>query len=361
MVKSLKMDEMTQNNHSTALAPDPKRLLAQQAVGQLCAQWEASAIPQSSVLPVVTAQVVETRPDDYDATDLIQVCHYGDLDALQELIAQGIDLHSDGEAALRRAANKGQTAIVTVLLAHDADFHVDNDIALRLASNHGHIETVRLLLDRGATIHAKNDWALQGAAENGHTETVLLLLDHNANIHAAENRSLWRAAQNGHIETARLLLDRGADIHAKNDVAVQLSAQNGHTEIVRLLLDRGADIHTDNDWALEWAAGQRHSATVALLIERGAPIDKLTPAQRNIHDLYLEMILDRRKQAVQAKPTLTEIFQAKTWAGHIPEMLALWTQVPDPLKTEIDFQHALSDAKSQTLKQLNKRKVTFIK
>jgi hypothetical protein len=112
---------------------------------------------------------------------------------------------------------------------------------------------------------------------------------------------------------------------------------------------------------LEWAAHHGHSAAVALLIERGAPIDKLTPEQRKIHDLYLDVKIALRKQAVQAEPTLTEIFQSRTWVGHIPEMIDLWSQVPDPLKTEIDFQHALSDAKSQTLKHQNKRKITFIK
>jgi ankyrin repeat protein len=283
----------------TTLAPDNGRVLAQQRLTQLQADWTAassladlglrkSPMPPAKPMPL---------PTDYDRTNVIQACRYGDLSALQELLAQNVDIHENDDHALQWAAQNGHTEIVGILLDLGADIHVHDDHCLKIAADQGHTDTVRFLLDRGAKIHAENDISLNWAAFSGHTET------------------------------ARLLLDRGADNHSK--LAVTYAFLQGHFETLDLLIDRGASI-------------------------------ELSSEQGQSYRLYKQEQQTGFKRSIQAKETLTEIFNIAAWTGHVPEMKALWSQVPEALHSELDFSHVLSDVTIQSMKQ-RKPKLTLIK
>jgi hypothetical protein len=288
-------------NFDQTLSADDARNLARQAAAELRVQWEVAAKPSNTMQVVDSPEtVIESIPDDYDPSKIIQVCQYGDLSVLQALIAQGENIH------------------------------VDEETPLQLLAARGRLDMVQLLLDHGADLHAGADFALRRAAEFGHFEVVQLLLDH------------------------------GADLHTNDDVALQVAAENGYFEIVRLLLERGADPHTDDDLALQWAAADGHLDVVWLLLDYGAFAEFLTAEQNEAYDLYKQEQFSVRKKSVQAEQNLTEIFNSRIWAGHVPEMLQLWQEIPEALQEVFDFQTVLAQTRHQALKQ-SKPRITLVR
>jgi ankyrin repeat protein len=191
------------------------------------------------------------------------------------------------------------------------------------------------------------------ACQLGDFNALKTLIAQGADFHENDDNPMRRAAENGHTQIVNYLLDLGADIHILNDDALQWAAGNGRTETVRLLLNCGANIHTDDDYPLQVAAKGGHIGTVHLLIERGAPLEKLTDDQRQAYEEY-----QAKQQAVTK--TLTGIFNAATWTGHVPEMLELWNMIPEPLQTNFDFQSVLAQTRRQALKS-SKPKIILIK
>jgi ankyrin repeat protein len=187
----------------------------------------------------------------------------------------------------------------------------------------------------------------------GWLDDLKILVAAGADITDNDNHALCRAAENGKTETVRFLLDQGADIHARNDCPLQWAASGGWTETVRLLLDRGADLHAQHDHTLAWTADEGHMDTMHLLIQRGAPLEKLNLEKRALYEAYAaeQTVLTQR---------LTDIFKTATWAGHIPEMLQLWQEIPDPLKEVFDFQTVLAQTRHQALRQ-SKPKITLVR
>jgi hypothetical protein len=171
-----------------------------------------------------------------------------------------------------------------------------------------------------------------------------------------DKKNLYQVCRYGDLSALQTLIAQGVNIHREDGLALRLAAQNGHTEIVRCLLDHKLWIHSINDAALRMAAQNGHFGTVDLLIERGAPIEKLTPAQRHSYQQELEKLsLTVQQKISAAQQSLTKIFNAKTWAGHVPEMIRLWSQAPEILKTKIDFSHLAAEAQIQTIKQKTTR------
>jgi hypothetical protein len=79
---------------------------------------------------------------------------------------------------LRRCRNWTNPTVLEGLIADGADVHADGDYALRWASGNGHLEVVELLLKHGADVHACDDFALHWAIGNGHLKVVELLKEH---------------------------------------------------------------------------------------------------------------------------------------------------------------------------------------
>lgn len=277
--------------------PETARTWAWQRIEALRTEWDAAAASMETVPNPVTPRTPQIRPDDYDRTNFAQVCEYGDLPALQDLLKQGFDTR------------------------------VDNDFALRVAAVFGHTEIVRLLLGLGANVWAMDDDPIAAIVENGHFEILRLLLDKDP-----------------------------IQVHEGDDYPLILAAEHGLTAMVGLLLEYGANIHARDDYALKMAACNEHQATVVLLIEQGAPSEALTPEQYELYHAFK----GAPKKAVQAEQVLSTAFQSAVWSGHVPEMLDLWNQVPERLKTEIDFSHVLSEARRQSMKQY-KSKITLVK
>jgi hypothetical protein len=65
---------------------DNARALARQAVADLCAAWTAAQRP-----PIKAGQKLKT-PEIYDRTNIVLVVVFGDVPALEKLIAEGADV-----------------------------------------------------------------------------------------------------------------------------------------------------------------------------------------------------------------------------------------------------------------------------
>jgi hypothetical protein len=170
-----------------------------------------------------------------------------------------------------------------------------------------------------------------------------------------DSADLIQVCRYGDLPALKALMAQGIDFHQKDGVALRWAAANGHIDMVNYLLDHEADIHANADGALLSAVINRHFKTVDLLLERGAFFSGLTTEQCEAYDAAQEeeRRIATQKEAVcaMAKQSLSEIFNAKTWAGHASEMRALWSEVPAVLQSEIDFSHVLAAVNIQTMKQ----------
>ena len=105
---------------------------------------------------------------------LLEAIENGNLSAVRAELTDGVDPDSINEA-LYSAAHYGHVDTVKVLLANGADVAANDNEALRLAAAYGHVNTVKVLLVVGADVAARNNEALRLAAEKGHGEVVRIL------------------------------------------------------------------------------------------------------------------------------------------------------------------------------------------
>jgi hypothetical protein len=173
------------------------------------------------------------------------------------------------------------------------------------------------------------------------------LIASGINIHDTDEHAVQLAAEHGHIEILRLLIAEGADIRAKDDYALKLAAKNGELGSIHCLLEYGANIHTGNDTPLRWAAEHNQHEAVCLLVDLGASLTILSERQRQAYDYYKDLYTKNEHDP----KNLSEAFKAATWVGHVPEMVELWSQIPEFLQREFDFQSALSAVNRENLKQ----------
>jgi hypothetical protein len=201
------------------------------------------------------------------------------------------------------------------------------------------------------------------ACKYGDMATLRALLLQNEYLDSDLRNFLQKAVEHGQIAITDFLLHSGVDIHEQEEYPLELAAKFGQTEMVLFLLERGADIHGDDGQILDWATradGEPNIETIAVLIEKGASLEALPPQYLADYEAYRAEQLANPKKTLQTGQDLAEIFNAQTWVGHVPAMVKLWQQIPEPLQDKFDFQHAFADAQIQTLKQC-KPKIRLIK
>lgn len=170
----------------------------------------------NSEFSVSTPPLHKDVPDDLP---LMLAALRGDLDAVERLIAQGVEVNGTNRA--------GGTALMT-------------------AAIQGHAEVVRLLLSKRAAVNARNNkgWtALMYAAWNGHTDVVKMLLAKGAEVNAQNNEgwtALMYATWKGQAKAVQVLLAGRALVATPNQAgesALTLAAHRGHADITALLND----------------------------------------------------------------------------------------------------------------------------
>jgi hypothetical protein len=233
---------MAYNN--TNKIQDNNKTFAWQAMEQLRADWAAASNPP----PAPPAPPVPI-PEAYDKTALDLVCKYGDKTALQDLIAGGLDIHSDSDALLIESIENRNIAFADFLLGQGADIHISNEYPLEVAALYGYTEMVRFLLDRGADIHGDDDdiliWATQ---ENGNVETVSLLIERGASVERLnpEHRTLYDK-----YKTEQLTARRKA-VNAEQTLSkiFKTAVWTGHVpEMVKLWEQVPAELQSEFDFS----------------------------------------------------------------------------------------------------------------
>jgi hypothetical protein len=147
---------------------------AQQNVQRLCAEWaRVSSCTKSSDV------ISNSPPDHYHRTDIFEVCRYGDVPALQNLIAQGLDLHGTSLEVILLVRNS-EMQIRFPSSKNKGNFQELGDSLLQIAAHYGHTEIVRILLDHGADGSANDHWTLSLASNRGHFKIMDLLLERDA-------------------------------------------------------------------------------------------------------------------------------------------------------------------------------------
>jgi ankyrin repeat protein len=229
--------------------------------------------------------------------------------------------------------------------------------SLFLLCRYGDFSTLKTLLDQGAASEMDVLRLFDIAADKGHTDIVRYFIEQGVNIHKDDENALLSASANGHLDIVELLFAHGADIHISNDYCLKAAAEKGHTEIAEFFLKHNADVQAWKGTVIQGAAENNHFDTVALLLKWGASLNALDPAQQGRYNAY---IFTTKLYQEIAKETLTRAFNASLWAGHVPEMLELWNQVPKVFQNEIDFSHTVSSVRSQSLKQSRGNKPKMI-
>ena len=114
------------------------------------------------------------------------------------------------------------------------------------AARTGNINALQNCLDAGINIHACNDIALRYAVEYNHAEAVIFLLENGADIHSIDNHKLRNSALYGDIPTVQNLLEKGSCNQEAKIYALYNAILAGHTEIVKLFLENDICILSNN-------------------------------------------------------------------------------------------------------------------
>jgi uncharacterized protein len=177
------------------------------------------------------------RNNDQLTSKLIIAAGLGNLESVEEAIAEGVNINSIG--------SEGNTALFS-------------------ASAWGHINVVRTLLNNGADPNV-------GKENDG--ETPLMIAISNIKLANYINKSFGEKEQ---LEVVKLLLEAGANIDQRTYDgwnALMIASNANNEDSVRLLLQSGADVYSvnkENKSALYYASNSECKKIVELLERFGA-------------------------------------------------------------------------------------------
>lgn len=189
-------------------------------------------------------------------TPLIKAIWDDDLDAVRNLLAEGVDVNLLDEntrsTALAEAVASGNLELVRTLLNAGADPNARNSAGvtpLMRLDEDGTAELVRVLIDAGAKVNLKDEegeTALMTTAVVDKVEVLQALLDAGAKINAKNHEgktALMMAAAEDYAENVEALLLAGADVHRKDKegkTALKYAMENEYEKICKLLVTYGA-------------------------------------------------------------------------------------------------------------------------
>lgn len=249
-------------------------------------------------------------------TALVEMCHQGDIEAVQALIDALADVNQRqveyGESPLMTAILAGRSSIVELLekngaWAGEAEAEIFRKVfngdeaglramklrdgveinardrngmtALMIAASEGNAGVVQFLLDKDADAALKTPEggtsALSLAASKGRTAALDLLIGKTERDETADTAALLAAASAGHAEAVRLLATKTEariDGFAGRSVPLIAAAVNGHVQVVKTLLELKADPdreHPKGITALKAALFHEQQDVVYLLMQRG--------------------------------------------------------------------------------------------
>lgn len=152
---------------------------------------------------------------------LLRVASAGDMEAVQQLIAAGADLHGDDyqhpvNTPIHLAADKNRLEVVRLLLEAGVDPNIRSAInsstPLHQAAYSAGPEMVRLLIEHGADPNLSNKDGKTPVYLTGNIRALAVLVEHGAkiNVQDAQGQTPLHAARTPQI--AQQLVEYGADV-----------------------------------------------------------------------------------------------------------------------------------------------------
>lgn len=273
------------------------------------AQWRNVALSWGLAAAVVLLEVLAFPfPDDRRTEWLHQAIREGDLEAVQQRIADGVDVNAyyEGRTALHTALASNSPRAAEMLIAHGADANAlsrrDGRRPLHWVAWRGYpLQLAVLLIDRGADIDARDERGLAPlhvASYKGDPELVELLIARGAGVNAVEDHYGFTplhhtiAYGNSKIAEIELLIRHGADVNTRSsrgEPPLHWAVRKGDAKMVELLLRRGADVNARDDKGLTpLDVAERHcmssSPIFASLSRKKTEVDRQSPGQASAPD-----------------------------------------------------------------------------
>lgn len=195
------------------------------------------------------------------ASELFQAVEKGDLDALQNALAQKVDINaqdSKKRTALMIATYNQDVEAAKLLMDAGADVNIQDDMLntpFLYAGAEGYLEILKLTIQANADPTILNRYggtALIPAAEHGHVEVIEELLNNTTIDINHVNRLGWTALMEAIVlnngnptqqTVVQLLIDHGADVNIpdnNNVTPLQHAKKQGFKEIENILIAAGA-------------------------------------------------------------------------------------------------------------------------
>ncbi len=237
------------------------------------------------------------------ADDLADAASRGDLSAVNNFIAQGVDVNAKN--------TNGETALLGAAFA-------------------GHQDIVKALIAQGANVNATNNFgntAIMNAIWQMHPDIVAMLLAHGANLNAvAENTALQSAIIFKNKDYVKMLLTHGAEANranlklAEHDADIEAALMHPHGYIVQ----QGAML-------AQKAIDQAGSSAAALAM-------LLTQFQQDTHDEALRAAIIQVAAKIHPSPQVPEAARRHLISGQSTADLA---KAPQDYQSATDeFQQA---------------------
>ncbi|KAG8193862.1 hypothetical protein JTE90_011422 [Oedothorax gibbosus] len=286
----------------------------------------------------------------------LQAVYEGDLDLVEELLAEGADVNCEGE--LKNYCGSASP--------------------LGLAAEFGRLEVLRAFLQcPNIDINKRDSYEcnpLVRASQNGHLEAVeALLATKKVDILAKDSKlgydSLLSASTRGHADVVEALLKYpGISVNAKTthgDTALHLAASKGYLEVVEVLLSvPGILVNEKNDsyyhTPLHLAADLHHSDVVEALL--GHPDTDVnvkdkslqTPLHTSAYHGDLKTIELLLQGGIRANEKTINGYTAAYWAAKQNQHAAL-QMIVNYLKRVVEH-GADVDARKKQVEDITRRK-----
>lgn len=238
--------------------------------------------------------------------NLHQLIESGNLQAIQSMVASGVNLNELGPEGIRplsKAVELGNLEVVRLLICSGADIDDGGIISpLHMACGEGHLELVKLLLGNQANpdnLDEEGSTPLMWAASLGNIEIVKLLIEAGADPNIQDDMcqtAIICAANNHHEKVVNYLSSlektkkseafRDSEDPPKKQPSQNLSnsteldfilaVKKGKIDLVINLLSKNIDINATDlvgYTALCWASSKEHLDIVKLLINSKADVN----------------------------------------------------------------------------------------
>lgn len=228
-----------------------------------------------------------------EASPLIEPSSKGDLSAVEQLIAGGVDVkatNAKGETATHWACSSGNLQLVKYLHEHQASITKSSTAGLTplmIACMKGHGPVAGYLVQNGASVSKKSKAgksSLDYMAEP--TSKALANSVTHLTEKAALRATLLKACWEGEIEMVARCLALGTNVDIFNhhgQTPIHLAARKGYIQIVELLILHGAllDVRDFSKCTpLHDACREGHFDTAVMLLKNGAKNNPLNQAAK---------------------------------------------------------------------------------